>query len=103
MAFSRSFIVSSLLLSLVLFHMVEAHQLMSNFGATSPSPLPQTIDCGDACKGRCLLSSRPNLCKRACGSCCAVCKCVPPGTAGNFDSCECYAKLTTRNQVRKCP
>ncbi|KAK2355568.1 gibberellin-regulated protein [Trifolium repens] len=103
MAFSRTFIVLSLLFSLVLFHIVEAHQIMSMYGATSTSPLPQTIDCKVACEGRCKVSSRPNLCKRACGSCCTACNCVPPGTAGNFDSCDCYAKITTRNQIRKCP
>ncbi|XP_058736229.1 gibberellin-regulated protein 11-like isoform X2 [Vicia villosa] len=102
MAFSRTFIASSLLLSLILFNIVEAHQI-SIYEATSPSPLPQTIDCKVACGGRCKVSSRPNLCNRACGNCCAVCKCVPPGTSGNFDSCACYAKLTTRNQIRKCP
>ncbi|CAK8562138.1 unnamed protein product [Lathyrus sativus] len=102
MSFSRTFTASSLLLSLILFNIVEAHQT-NTYGATSPSPLPQTIDCKVACEGRCKVSSRPNLCNRACGSCCAVCKCVPPGTAGNFDSCACYAKLTTRNQIRKCP
>ncbi|XP_057417746.1 snakin-2-like [Lotus japonicus] len=102
MAFSRTFTATSLLLSLVLLHMAEAHQTMS-YGATTPTPLPQPIDCGVACEGRCKLSSRPRLCKRACGSCCAVCKCVPPGTAGNHDSCPCYAKLTTHNNIPKCP
>ncbi|CAA6661577.1 unnamed protein product [Spirodela intermedia] len=38
-------------------------------------------DCARACAGRCRLSSRPNLCKRACGTCCSRCNCVPPGTA----------------------
>ncbi|RZC23449.1 Snakin-2, partial [Glycine soja] len=61
------------------------------------------VDCGVACEGRCKLSSRPSLCKRACGSCCAVWKCVAPGTYVNLDSCPCYANLTTRNQVPKCP
>ncbi|VVA09880.1 PREDICTED: gibberellin-regulated [Prunus dulcis] len=60
-------------------------------------------DCGVACEGRCKLSSRPRLCKRACGSCCDKCSCVPPGTAGNYEACPCYASLTTRNQTRKCP
>ncbi|KAJ1422602.1 Gibberellin regulated protein [Sesbania bispinosa] len=102
MAFSKTFTATSLLLSLILLHMAEAHQI-SMYGATAPTPLPQTIDCGVACEGRCKLSSRPRLCKRACGSCCAVCKCVPPGTSGNHDSCPCYANLTTRNQIPKCP
>ncbi|XP_078439605.1 gibberellin-regulated protein 11-like [Wolffia australiana] len=61
------------------------------------------IDCGSACNGRCKLSSRPNLCKRACGTCCSRCNCVPPGTAGNKEVCPCYARLTTRGGVPKCP
>ncbi|XWS42167.1 hypothetical protein CRYUN_Cryun17cG0144900 [Craigia yunnanensis] len=60
-------------------------------------------DCRVACQGRCKLSKRPNLCKRACGSCCAKCNCVPPGTAGNHEHCPCYANLTTRNKIHKCP
>ncbi|KAK9285989.1 hypothetical protein L1049_025192 [Liquidambar formosana] len=102
MAFSRA-LIASLLLALLLLHPTEAHQSMGIDGAESPAPLPQTIDCGAACEGRCQLSSRPNLCKRACGSCCDRCKCVPPGTSGNLDACPCYASLTTRNQIRKCP
>ncbi|KAG2324312.1 hypothetical protein Bca52824_007040 [Brassica carinata] len=61
------------------------------------------IDCGSACIARCKLSSRPNLCHRACGTCCARCNCVPPSTYGNHDKCECYASLTTHGGRRKCP
>ncbi|CAL9027216.1 unnamed protein product [Prunus brigantina] len=90
---------------LVLQYLTEAaHQsrTMNNNGAPRPLP-PPTLDCGVACEGRCKLSSRPRLCKRACGSCCDKCGCVPPGTAGNYEACPCYASLTTRNQTRKCP
>ncbi|KAL3575275.1 hypothetical protein D5086_023376 [Populus alba] len=45
--------------------------------------LLQDIDCGGLCTQRCSLHSRPNLCNRACGTCCVRCKCVPPGTSGN--------------------
>ncbi|CAN0861400.1 Gibberellin-regulated protein 3 [Linum grandiflorum] len=69
-------------------------------GYTSPAPQP---DCGAACGERCKKTKRPNLCKRACGSCCATCGCVPPGTSGNHSLCPCYANLTTRNQLPKCP
>ena len=55
------------------------------------------------CSIRCSKSSRPNLCKRACGTCCGRCSCVPPGTNGNYDSCPCYSALTTHGGVRKCP
>ncbi|KAK7376086.1 hypothetical protein VNO78_34938 [Psophocarpus tetragonolobus] len=65
--------------------------------------ISSSYDCGVACEGRCKLSSRPRLCKRACGSCCEVCKCVPSGTYGNIDTCPCYANLTTRNHIPKCP
>ncbi|GAB2293867.1 Snakin-2 [Dionaea muscipula] len=59
--------------------------------------------CGPACNARCRLSSRPNLCKRACGTCCARCNCVPPGTSGNQGVCPCYYNQTTRGGKRKCP
>ncbi|KAK4787940.1 hypothetical protein SAY86_011773 [Trapa natans] len=68
-------------------------------GGSSTSGLK--IDCGGACAARCRLSSRPNLCKRACGTCCARCSCVPPGTYGNYDACPCYGSLTTRGNRRK--
>ncbi|KAK8717610.1 hypothetical protein V6N13_044871 [Hibiscus sabdariffa] len=95
--------VSLLLFSLLLLHFTQAEQLMRFDGAPSPSPLAQPIDCRVACEGRCRLSKRQNLCKRSCGSCCARCRCVPPGTAGNHEACPCYANLTTRYNVRKCP
>ncbi|XP_047052834.1 cypmaclein-like [Lolium rigidum] len=60
-------------------------------------------DCGGACSYRCSKSSRPNLCRRACNTCCRRCGCVPPGTAGNEDVCPCYAHMTTHNGRHKCP
>lgn len=86
---------SLVLFSLLLLHFTQAEELMSIDGAPSPSPQAQPIDCGVACEGRCRLSKRPNLCKRSCGSCCHRCKCVPPGTSGNYEACPCYANLTT--------
>ncbi|KAH9759073.1 Gibberellin-regulated protein 11 [Citrus sinensis] len=65
--------------------------------------LRQVDNCGGACQARCRLSSRPNLCHRACGTCCARCNCVPPGTAGNTEVCPCYANMTTHHGRRKCP
>ncbi|EEF52717.1 Gibberellin-regulated protein 1 precursor, putative [Ricinus communis] len=56
-----------------------------------------------ACAARCQLSSRPHLCKRACGTCCVRCDCVPPGTSGNYDVCPCYANMTTHGGRHKCP
>ncbi|ANM63290.1 Gibberellin-regulated family protein [Arabidopsis thaliana] len=61
------------------------------------------IDCNSRCQERCSLSSRPNLCHRACGTCCARCNCVAPGTSGNYDKCPCYGSLTTHGGRRKCP
>ncbi|KAL2937231.1 Gibberellin-regulated protein 11 [Bienertia sinuspersici] len=52
---------------------------------------------------RCSTTKRPNLCKRACGSCCSKCNCVPPGTYGNYEACPCYGNLTTHDNKHKCP
>ncbi|KAJ6418309.1 PROTEIN 3 putative-RELATED [Salix viminalis] len=66
--------------------------------------LMQDIDCGGLCKQRCSLHSRPNLCSRACGTCCVRCKCVPPGTSGNREVCgTCYTDMTTHGNKTKCP
>uniref|UniRef100_A0A6M2EE52 Uncharacterized protein n=1 Tax=Populus davidiana TaxID=266767 RepID=A0A6M2EE52_9ROSI len=102
MAMATKFLIASLLLSLLVLYFAEAgHDLVnSNLAASSP---PKKIDCGSACKARCQLSSRPRLCKRACGTCCSRCSCVPPGTAGNYEACPCYASLTTHGGRRKCP
>ncbi|XP_044475977.1 snakin-2-like [Mangifera indica] len=99
MASSKAFVVASLVISLLLLlhHIVEADEALA-----SPAQAPQ-MDCGGACSARCRLSSRPRLCKRACGSCCARCNCVPPGTSGNYEVCPCYANLTTRAGQHKCP
>ncbi|CAI0435258.1 unnamed protein product [Linum tenue] len=95
MALSK-LVMASLLLSLLLV-------LQLAHADYSPKSLGTFSDCGSACKARCQLSSRPNLCHRACGTCCRRCSCVPPGTAGNYDKCQCYATLTTHGGRRKCP
>ncbi|XP_050230637.1 snakin-2-like [Mercurialis annua] len=106
MTISNKLLIAPLLLSLLLLQFSEAvldrQTVNSNLAATSYSPSPK-LDCGGACKARCQLSSRPRLCKRACGTCCARCSCVPPGTAGNYEACSCYASLTTHGGQRKCP
>ncbi|KAF6159863.1 hypothetical protein GIB67_032947 [Kingdonia uniflora] len=62
------------------------------------------INCNALCAVRCSANSRPNLCKRACGTCCWRCKCVPPGTYGNHQVCgSCYANMKTRGNKPKCP
>ncbi|XP_059280283.1 gibberellin-regulated protein 9-like [Lycium ferocissimum] len=61
------------------------------------------IHCGYACARRCKKSSRKNVCTRACKTCCARCKCVPPGTYGNKEACPCYARLKTHGNRPKCP
>nr|VDD64556.1 unnamed protein product [Brassica oleracea] len=86
MAISKA-LIASLLISLLVLQLVQA----------------DVVHCGSACVARCRLSSRPNLCHRACGTCCARCNCVPPGTYGNYDKCQCYATLTTHGGRRKCP
>ncbi|GMY28269.1 gibberellin-regulated protein 1-like [Fagus crenata] len=100
MAISKA-LIASILIALLVIHLVEADQLV-NTNAKPGSPKKQ-IDCGAACTARCQLSSRPNLCKRACGTCCARCSCVPPGTSGNRDVCPCYATMTTHGGKLKCP
>ncbi|CAK9148286.1 unnamed protein product [Ilex paraguariensis] len=103
MAISK-FLIASLLLSLLVLHSVEAGfmELRTTITGAKNTP-PKKIDCGGACVARCRLSSRPNLCKRACGTCCARCNCVPPGTSGNLNVCPCYANMTTHGNRRKCP
>ncbi|XP_059303841.1 gibberellin-regulated protein 12-like [Lycium ferocissimum] len=72
--------------------------------APAPSPTPSQLDCGGLCKYRCSLHSRPNVCFRACGTCCVRCKCVPPGTFGNREKCgKCYTEMTTHGNKTKCP
>ncbi|KGN60035.1 gibberellin-regulated protein 11 [Cucumis sativus] len=96
-------IVCLLASSLLVLCFVEADdQMVVGVAASSPTKT-QNIDCGGACASRCKLSSRPNLCHRACGTCCARCSCVPPGTSGNYEACPCYATLTTHGGRRKCP
>ncbi|KAM2023198.1 hypothetical protein ACFX1T_016056 [Malus domestica] len=71
----------------------------------TPASLPTAADanCDGACVVRCSKSSRPNMCHRACGTCCWRCFCVPPGTFGNYDVCPCYRDMTTCGGIHKCP
>ncbi|CAN8240082.1 unnamed protein product [Cochlearia groenlandica] len=98
MAISKAFI-ASLLISLLVLQLVQADMEISK----NKKGYPNKIECGSACEARCKLSRRPKLCHRACGTCCVKCNCVPPGTYGNYDTCECYASLTTHGGRRKCP
>nr|QOJ53931.1 snakin [Panax notoginseng] len=104
MAISKA-LIAALFLSLFVRHdlvqATETNQVTSN--SVSYTTPKKKMDCGGACDARCILSSRPRLCKRACGTCCARCNCVPPGTSGNLESCACYANMTTQNNKRKCP
>ncbi|KAH0718388.1 hypothetical protein KY285_014419 [Solanum tuberosum] len=103
MAFLKAF-AALLIASLVLVHFTYALQEVINSKPPAPSPQPlKPIDCTGSCKMRCSKSSRQKLCNRACGTCCQRCKCVPPGTSGNYEACPCYFNLTTHNSTRKCP
>ncbi|XP_030442192.1 snakin-2-like [Syzygium oleosum] len=85
-----------LLFSLLLTHQAESdYRVIQLNTADTPAPSPPHIDCGGACVARCQLSSRPCLCKRACGTCCVRCDCMPPGTSDDNDACPCYANVTT--------
>ncbi|CAK8569698.1 unnamed protein product [Lathyrus sativus] len=101
MAFSK-LLAASFLASLLFLHLVDAAD-QSEHTETEGSLFRKKIDCNGSCVARCRLSSRPRLCKRACGTCCRRCNCVPPGTAGNQEKCPCYASLTTHGGKRKCP
>ncbi|KVI07786.1 Gibberellin regulated protein, partial [Cynara cardunculus var. scolymus] len=70
---------------------------------SAPNSSLQDIDCDEKCLLRCSKASRTKMCLRACGTCCERCHCVPPGTYGNYDTCPCYADLTTHEGRRKCP
>ncbi|KMT01466.1 hypothetical protein BVRB_9g214730 [Beta vulgaris subsp. vulgaris] len=105
MAISKP-LIASLLLSLLVLQFaysveseISSTGVSSNIGKVSAGK----VDCGAACGVRCSATKRPNLCKRACGSCCSRCNCVPPGTSGNYEACPCYAGLTTHGKKPKCP
>ncbi|CAN8275639.1 unnamed protein product [Cochlearia groenlandica] len=98
MALSKT-LIASLLISLLFLQLVQANLEISN----KKDGYGSKIDCKGACVARCKLSRRPRLCNRACGTCCVRCNCVPPGTYGNYDKCECYGTLTTHGGSRKCP
>eukprot|EP00250_Pteridium_aquilinum_P035074 c8570_g1_i1 orf=83-454(+) len=71
----------------------------------APVPAPAgPLNCTSACAFRCSKAGRPNVCERACGTCCDRCKCVPPGTSGNQEVCGiCYTGQTTHENKTKCP
>ncbi|XP_071696779.1 cypmaclein-like [Rutidosis leptorrhynchoides] len=78
------------------------HMMQTNTSGDINSSL-QDIDCGERCDARCSKASRSKMCLRACKTCCERCHCVPPGTYGNYDTCACYANMTTHGGRRKCP
>ncbi|CAK7346212.1 unnamed protein product [Dovyalis caffra] len=84
----------------IVFNLAVSDMVIKNLVESDQAP---QIDCASACAARCQLSSRPNLCHRACGTCCARCNCVPPGTSGNYDVCPCYGNMTTHYGRHKCP
>ncbi|KAL8128950.1 hypothetical protein V2J09_018105 [Rumex salicifolius] len=96
MAISKA-LVATLLISLLIIDLVQAHQFVKGHHSG------KKIRCGAACRGRCRLASRHKICMRACRTCCARCRCVPPGTSGNQNVCPCYATMTTHGGRHKCP
>ncbi|KAG6747025.1 hypothetical protein POTOM_049401 [Populus tomentosa] len=92
------------LLALMVFVFCLAEVFFQHVVRGGNRRLMQDIDCGGLCKQRCSLHSRPNVCTRACGTCCVRCKCVPPGTSGNREVCgTCYTDMTTHGNKTKCP
>ncbi|MED6187328.1 hypothetical protein PIB30_075390 [Stylosanthes scabra] len=96
---AASLILSFLLLQLTV-HAADGDDQSERVEGAVPGP---QIDCKEKCDYRCSKSSHPNLCKRSCNTCCHRCNCVPPGTAGNFETCPCYWQQTTHGGKRKCP
>ncbi|KAJ6931525.1 hypothetical protein NC652_014886 [Populus alba x Populus x berolinensis] len=93
-------ILAAVLLVGIVFNLAVSDMVIKSLVESDPAP---QIDCASACAVRCQLSSRPNLCHRACGTCCDRCNCVPPGTSGNYDVCPCYGNMTTHHGQHKCP
>ncbi|KAH9603157.1 hypothetical protein KSS87_018603 [Heliosperma pusillum] len=115
MSTCKTTLIVCLLFSLLVLDLVQALQsnpsklvqgsnTVTGTSAGNVGPVPGAkIDCAAACSVRCSATKRPNLCIRACGSCCRDCNCVPPGTSGNYEACACYANKTTHRDARKCP
>ncbi|KAE8729266.1 Snakin-2 [Hibiscus syriacus] len=103
MAVSKTLLPLLLISLLLLLHFADSSDPMVIKNTVQHSMTDEEIDCDEACGERCKLSSRPNLCKRACGTCCNRCHCVPPGTSGNYDVCPCYRDMTTHGGRHKCP
>ncbi|XP_021902437.1 gibberellin-regulated protein 1-like [Carica papaya] len=96
-------VLASFLVSVLLLTQLVESDLQVIRTVEEDNLILEKIDCDAACESRCQLSSRPHLCMRACGTCCARCDCVPPGTYGNYDACPCYANMTTHEGRHKCP
>ncbi|RYR48636.1 hypothetical protein Ahy_A07g034686 isoform A [Arachis hypogaea] len=99
MALSKLLPVSLILSFLLLQHLIEDNQLVITIYGWNEL----ISDCNEACDVRCSKTSRPDLCKRACGTCCQRCNCVPPGYSGNQRACPCYYNQITHGGRRKCP
>ncbi|KAL1343939.1 hypothetical protein HN51_017865 [Arachis hypogaea] len=103
MALSK-LLAASLIVSFLLLHLGEAYESQEAPQQTiEDSVNNKKIDCSGACSVRCSKASRQRMCKRACGTCCQRCNCVPPGTSGNQKLCPCYYNQTTHGGRRKCP
>ncbi|XP_020222661.1 gibberellin-regulated protein 1 [Cajanus cajan] len=99
--------LASILIFLAIVNLVESNTIVNVTRTvvkeTDSDYFPLYIDCPSECNRRCRLSSRPNLCNRACGTCCQRCHCVPSGTYGHYEECPCYANMTTHGGRHKCP
>ncbi|KAK7391611.1 hypothetical protein VNO78_20028 [Psophocarpus tetragonolobus] len=104
MATSKA-LLASILIFLVFLNLVESNIMVTRtmVKEMSSGSFPANIDCVAECKRRCQLSSRQNLCHRACQTCCKRCNCVPSGTYGHYEECPCYENQTTHGGKHKCP
>ncbi|KAL3514768.1 hypothetical protein ACH5RR_027485 [Cinchona calisaya] len=103
MAFPKAMTIAALLTLLLLLYTAQATEMIDNNKVGRSLLQNNDIDCGSACDARCAETKRVKICKRACGTCCDRCHCVPPGTSGNEDTCPCYANMTTHGGKHKCP
>ncbi|MCO5581148.1 hypothetical protein L7F22_035026 [Adiantum nelumboides] len=106
---SRSCLSLALFISLLLLSILEQVAVTR---AASGAPQGQyyqarhllsAIDCSSACAVRCSKASRKKICVPNCRACCRICQCVPSGTAGNREECDCYARLKNSKKTGKCP
>ncbi|KAL9330444.1 hypothetical protein ACSQ67_000054 [Phaseolus vulgaris] len=108
-------ILASLLASLLLLHLVDAHQSVDflelfqlgltnhRFRTTVQEQMQGSLLQDIACGVRCSLSSHPNLSQKSLWNLLSTLQPCPTWYFGNQGMCPRYARLTTHDGKRKCP